>query len=83
MATEKMASQAISRYGKEGFEIHHGKEGTAMVVSFRLNDMNFMALNGGRQRNTIIPPRGALTHLMLHRKCQQHIPIHLAEHPIT
>ncbi len=37
----------ISRYGKEGFEFHHKPEGTAMVVSFKLNDMTFMALNGG------------------------------------
>ena len=37
----------ISRFGKEGFE-HHGKpEGTAMTVSFKLNKMNFIALNGG------------------------------------
>jgi predicted 3-demethylubiquinone-9 3-methyltransferase (glyoxalase superfamily) len=38
---------AISRYGKEGFEIHKKPEGTAMVVSFQLNGMDFMALNGG------------------------------------
>jgi predicted 3-demethylubiquinone-9 3-methyltransferase (glyoxalase superfamily) len=38
---------AVSRYGKEGFEIHKMQEGTAMVVSFRLNGMHFMALNGG------------------------------------
>ena len=37
----------ISRYGKEGFDFHHKPEGTAMVVSFKLNDMLFMALNGG------------------------------------
>ena len=37
----------ISRFGKEGFE-HHGKpEGTAMTVDFRLNQMKFIALNGG------------------------------------
>ena len=39
----------ISRYGKEGFEFHKKPEGTAMVVSFRLNDLDFMALNGGPQ----------------------------------
>lgn len=39
----------ISRYGKEGFEIHGKPEGTAMVVSFKLNDMSFNALNGGPQ----------------------------------
>ncbi|MBA4239860.1 MAG: hypothetical protein C0448_03985 [Sphingobacteriaceae bacterium] len=36
-----------SRYGKEGFEFHGMPEGTALVVSFKLNDMNFSALNGG------------------------------------
>lgn len=39
----------ISRYGKEGFEFHKKPEGTAMVVEFTLNDMQFMALNGGPQ----------------------------------
>ncbi|MDI1354867.1 MAG: VOC family protein [bacterium] len=38
---------AISRYGKEGAEIHRKPAGSAMVVSFSLNGMNFMALNGG------------------------------------
>jgi len=28
---------AISRYGKEGFENHHQKEGTALTVSFEIN----------------------------------------------
>lgn len=37
----------ISRYGKEGFEIHGQKEGTVMTVGFRINDQNFTALNGG------------------------------------
>lgn len=37
----------ISRYGKEGFEFHGMPEGTALIVSFKLNDMNFSALNGG------------------------------------
>lgn len=41
------AMGAISRYGKEGFEFHGKPEGTAMTVAFRLNGMNFMALNGG------------------------------------
>jgi len=41
------AMGAVSRYGKEGFEIHGKAEGTAMVANFRLNDMQFMALNGG------------------------------------
>jgi predicted 3-demethylubiquinone-9 3-methyltransferase (glyoxalase superfamily) len=39
----------ISRYGKAGFEIHRKPEGTALVVSFRLNELDFMALNGGPQ----------------------------------
>lgn len=39
----------ISRYGKEGKEFHKQEEGTAMTVSFRLNDMEFLALNGGPQ----------------------------------
>jgi predicted 3-demethylubiquinone-9 3-methyltransferase (glyoxalase superfamily) len=38
---------SISRYGKEGFEFHRMPEGTAMVVNFRINDLDFMALNGG------------------------------------
>lgn len=37
----------ISRYGKEGFEFHGKPEGTVMTVEFRLNQMNFLALNGG------------------------------------
>ena len=37
----------VSRFGKEGFEIHGKEEGTAMTVDFKLNGMNFLALNGG------------------------------------
>jgi predicted 3-demethylubiquinone-9 3-methyltransferase (glyoxalase superfamily) len=37
----------ISRYGKEGFEFHHQKEGTAMTVGFQINGQSFTALNGG------------------------------------
>ncbi|MES2566551.1 MAG: VOC family protein [Bacteroidota bacterium] len=37
----------ISRYGKEGFEKHHRPEGTVMVVEFKLNGLDFKALNGG------------------------------------
>ncbi len=37
----------ISRYGKAGFEFHKMPEGTAMVVNFKLNGMDFNALNGG------------------------------------
>jgi predicted 3-demethylubiquinone-9 3-methyltransferase (glyoxalase superfamily) len=39
----------ISRYGKEGFEFHRKPEGTALVVNFKLNGMDFMALNAGPQ----------------------------------
>jgi len=37
----------ISRYGKEGFEVHGQKEGTALTVEFQLNGQLFNALNGG------------------------------------
>lgn len=37
----------VSRFGKEGFEIHGKEEGTAMTVDFKLNGMRFLALNGG------------------------------------
>jgi predicted 3-demethylubiquinone-9 3-methyltransferase (glyoxalase superfamily) len=40
---------AVSRYGKAGFEIHGKPEGTAMTVSFRLAGQSFTALNGGPQ----------------------------------
>ena len=39
--------ESISRYGKEGFEIHRQKEGTAMTVGFQINGQSFTALNGG------------------------------------
>jgi predicted 3-demethylubiquinone-9 3-methyltransferase (glyoxalase superfamily) len=39
--------ETISRYGKEGNEIHGQKEGTVMTVSFRMNGQSFTALNGG------------------------------------
>jgi predicted 3-demethylubiquinone-9 3-methyltransferase (glyoxalase superfamily) len=39
--------KTVSRYGKEGFEIHGQKEGTAMTVNFILNDQHYTALNGG------------------------------------
>jgi predicted 3-demethylubiquinone-9 3-methyltransferase (glyoxalase superfamily) len=39
--------ETISRYGKEGFEIHGQKEGTALTVVFQLNGNPFTALNGG------------------------------------
>lgn len=40
---------AISRYGREGFEFHGKPEGTVMTVNFKLNRMDFIALNGGPQ----------------------------------
>ncbi len=37
----------VSRYGKEGFEIHKMPEGSAMTVEFQLEGQNFLGLNGG------------------------------------
>jgi len=37
----------VTRYGKEGFEIHGGREGSVLTVTFRLEGQEFMALNGG------------------------------------
>jgi predicted 3-demethylubiquinone-9 3-methyltransferase (glyoxalase superfamily) len=37
----------VTRYGKEGFEIHGRPEGSVMTVSFRLEGQEFTALNGG------------------------------------
>jgi predicted 3-demethylubiquinone-9 3-methyltransferase (glyoxalase superfamily) len=39
--------KSISRYGKEGFEIHKKPAGTAMTVEFEINGQPFLALNGG------------------------------------
>ena len=39
--------EAVSRFGKEGFEFHHQKEGTVMTVVFSINGQTFTALNGG------------------------------------
>jgi predicted 3-demethylubiquinone-9 3-methyltransferase (glyoxalase superfamily) len=36
----------VSRYTKEGFEIHGKEAGSVMTVSFQLNDQSFLALNG-------------------------------------
>jgi predicted 3-demethylubiquinone-9 3-methyltransferase (glyoxalase superfamily) len=38
---------AVSRYGKEGFEVHGKPEGTVMTVAFHLGEQPFTALNGG------------------------------------
>jgi predicted 3-demethylubiquinone-9 3-methyltransferase (glyoxalase superfamily) len=39
----------ITYYGKEGYEIHGGKEGTVMTVVFEINGQSYTALNGGPQ----------------------------------
>jgi predicted 3-demethylubiquinone-9 3-methyltransferase (glyoxalase superfamily) len=39
----------ITRYGKEGYEIHGQKEGTVLTVDFTLNGQPYIALNGGPQ----------------------------------
>jgi predicted 3-demethylubiquinone-9 3-methyltransferase (glyoxalase superfamily) len=38
---------AITRYTKEGFEIHKKPEGSVMTVTFHLQGQEFTALNGG------------------------------------
>ena len=37
----------VSRYGKEGYEIHHRPEGSVMTVAFELDGQAFTAVNGG------------------------------------
>jgi predicted 3-demethylubiquinone-9 3-methyltransferase (glyoxalase superfamily) len=37
----------ISRYGEEGFEIHHRPAGSVMTVEFEIEGRSFTALNGG------------------------------------
>jgi predicted 3-demethylubiquinone-9 3-methyltransferase (glyoxalase superfamily) len=37
----------ITRYGKEGFEIHGRPEGTVMTIEFEISGLAFTALNGG------------------------------------
>ena len=37
----------VTRYGKEGYEIHKREEGTVMTVDFDLEGQKFLALNGG------------------------------------
>lgn len=41
----------ISRFGKEGFEYHGMPEGTVMAIDFRLNKMNFTAINGAKKND--------------------------------
>ena len=38
---------AVTRYGKEGYEIHGMPEGMAMTVDFEIEGLKFVALNGG------------------------------------
>ena len=37
----------VTRYGKEGKEIHGREEGTVMTVEFEIEGQKFLALNGG------------------------------------
>lgn len=37
----------ITRYGREGFEIHNRPAGSVMTVEFHLEGRDFVALNGG------------------------------------
>lgn len=37
----------VSRYGKEGYEVHRMPEGTVLTIEFELNGQAFTALNGG------------------------------------
>ena len=39
----------ISRYGKEGFEIHGRKAGTVMTAEWEIEGQKFVGLNGGPQ----------------------------------
>jgi predicted 3-demethylubiquinone-9 3-methyltransferase (glyoxalase superfamily) len=38
---------AVTRYGKEGHEIHGMPEGSVLTIEFSLGDNDFLALNGG------------------------------------
>lgn len=38
---------AVTRYGKEVYEIHGREAGTVMTVDFEIEGENFLALNGG------------------------------------
>ena len=42
-----MKAFTISRYNKEGYEIHKMPEGSVMTVEFFLEDQKFLGLNGG------------------------------------
>ena len=45
---DNSALGTVTRYGREGFEVHGRPEGSAMTVSFRLDGQEFTALNGVR-----------------------------------
>jgi predicted 3-demethylubiquinone-9 3-methyltransferase (glyoxalase superfamily) len=44
---KKSKIRKVSRYGKEGFEVHGRRAGSVMTVEFELNGQKFTALNGG------------------------------------
>ena len=44
---DNSAISTVSRYGKEGFDVHGRPEGSVMTVTFRLDGQEFIALNGG------------------------------------
>ena len=46
---ENSKIKSVSRYGKEGQEIHKKPPGSAMAVEFEINGQPFLALNGGPQ----------------------------------
>jgi len=37
----------VTRFGKEGYEIHKKKEGSVMTIDFKIEGQKFLALNGG------------------------------------
>jgi predicted 3-demethylubiquinone-9 3-methyltransferase (glyoxalase superfamily) len=37
----------VTRYGKEGYEIHRREAGTIMTMEFEIEGQKFVALNGG------------------------------------
>lgn len=37
----------VTRYGKDGYEIHKKKEGSVMTIDFEIEEQKFLALNGG------------------------------------
>ena len=37
----------VTRYGKEGYQIHKKKEGSVMTIDFEIEGQKFLALNGG------------------------------------